>query len=81
MIYLLLIAIYIASYFLCWGATRLCSSKHYGFWSDERCKFTTIWLIPVFNTLYGLIMFLCTLNDIIKEHHHLPKSKWLNTDL
>ena len=77
---IILITIYILSIIGARYTYRLCSSKHYNLWLDEDCKFSLIWILPIFNTISIILIFgfiFIHIDRIFK----LPKSKFFNTDL
>ena len=82
MLYFILVIVYIASIFLVRWEYRMNSSKHLNVWLDEDCKFNVLWIIPVVNTISGLMLIFIIALDLINTwiNKH-SSSKWLNGDL
>jgi hypothetical protein len=73
--------VYIISVILSRFSYRLCSSKHFGLWMDEDCRFTILWIIPIVNSFVFILMFICIFMDMKILNNKLRfnfKSKVLN---
>lgn len=70
--------VYIISVILSRFSYRLCSSKHFGLWMDEDCRFSILWIIPVVNSFVFILMFICIFMEILNNKRFNFKSKVLN---
>ena len=87
MLLLILLIVYIVSFFAVRYIHRLHSSKHYNLWNDEDCEINITWYLPIMNTLtaiiYSIILYTSVQKPINKPEKPINKPKWkiFNWDL
>lgn len=82
MLLLILFIIYIVSFFLVRYGYRLCSSKHYGIWSDSLCGIDISWYIPILNSIAVVMLYVRIYTHIHNPNSsNKPKWKLFNWDL
>lgn len=87
MLLIILLIIYIISFFIVRYVHRLHSSKHYDLWNDESCQLNFTWYIPIFNTLiaifYPIFLYIAIQKIENKQKEPINKPKWklFNWDL